>query len=114
MGTANVLKDSEWITVIAALLHDSVAESRRLAQKLLEKTKHGRQVRMLRLICTQKPTLSEMQKTVKMSRRTIFRYLNGLEDYGIRLEIGDDYRYAIAHLPDSFRRLVGAVGKARR
>ena len=90
----------------SSVLHDSTQEGRLLAQTLLAKTKHGRQVRMLRLVCKTQPTIPEMQKTTKMSRRTIFRYLNSLEEYGVRFNIGDSYRYEAERLPKCLKRLL--------
>lgn len=109
MGTANFLRDADWITVIGALLQDSSAESRRLAYRLLDNTKQGRHVRLVRLIHTRHPTTVDMQKALKMSRRTIFRYLNGLEGYGVRFNIGSDFRYEIVRLPDNFRTLIARI-----
>lgn len=110
MGTGNALNDRDWITVIAALLYDKTAESDRLAKRLLSATKHGRQVRLVHLLYKGSPsTTTQMQKTLKMSRRTIFRYLNGLEDYGISLEVDESFRYRITSLPANFKRLLAKV-----
>lgn len=109
MGTANFLKDTDWITVIGALLHDGSAECRQLATRLLQSTKQGRHVRLVKLIHTRKPTTEEMKKALKMSRRTIFRYLNGLEEYGVRLSIDDDFRYEIVTMPENFKKLIMRV-----
>jgi Fic family protein len=105
-GNATVLKDRDWLTIIGSLMFDKMAESRQLAQRMLTKTKHGRQVRMLRLINERKPTIAEMQKVTGMSRRTIFRYLNSLEEYGVRMTLNDDYQYEVAVLPSWLRRLL--------
>ena len=106
LGSSSVLRDWDWMTIIGCLLHDTTQEGRQLAQTLLAKTKHGRQVRMLRLVCKGRPTIPEMQKATKMSRRTIFRYLNSLEDYGVRFNIGDGYRYQAGQLPRALKRLL--------
>jgi len=106
LGSSSVLRDMDWMTIIGCLMHDSTQEGKQLAQTLLAKTKHGRQVRMLRLVCKQRPTIPEMQKTTKMSRRTIFRYLNSLEEYGLRFNIGDNYRYEAVQLPRALKRLL--------
>ncbi len=106
LGSSSVLRDRDWMTIIGCLLHDSTQDGRHLAQTLLAKTKHGRQVRMLRLVCKRRPTIPEMQKTTKMSRRTIFRYLNSLEEYGVRFNIGDGYRYELERLPRPLKRLL--------
>ena len=106
LGSASVLNDVDWITIIGSLLHDATREGRALADKLLGKTKHGRQVRMLRLVSKQKPTIMDMQKTTKMSRRTIFRYLNSLEDYGVRFSLGENFRYQLEHLPVGLKRVL--------
>lgn len=106
LGSSSVLSDRDWMTIISALLHDKNAQSKQLAQTLLGKTKHGRQVRMLRLVHDHNPTVAEMQKTTKMSRRTIFRYLNSLETYGVRFSMGDDFRYQLDKLPKDLERLL--------
>lgn len=106
LGSSSVLSDMDWITIIGSLLHDKTAEGRELAQKLLAKTKHGRQVRMLRLITKQTPTILDMQKATKMSRRTIFRYLNSLEDYGVRFNLDESFRYTLDKLPAALKRLL--------
>lgn len=105
-GSASVLRDMDWLTIVGCLLHDSTRQGRELADKLLAKTKHGRQVRMLRLVSRRKPTIQDMQKTTGMSRRTIFRYLNSLEEYGVRFSINDAFRYQLERLPVSLKRLL--------
>ena len=100
------MTNRDWLTVIGALLHDSAPEGRKLAETLLAKTKHGRQVRILRLITRHHPTIEEMQKTAKMSRRTIFRYLNSIEDYGVVIRLDETFRYHADRLPASLNRLM--------
>jgi Fic family protein len=106
LGSSSALTDRDWLTAIGSLLHDSTKEGRALAEKLLAKTKHGRQVRVLRLLTKGKPSIHEMQKAAKMSRRTIFRYLNSLEEYGVGFTIDDDFRYAVEKLPADLKRLL--------
>ena len=106
LGSSSVLKDMDWLTIIGSLLHDSTSTGRELADKLLAKTKHGRQVRMLRLISKQKPSIMDMQKTTKMSRRTIFRYLNSLEEYGVRFTLDEGFHYELERLPATLKRLL--------
>ncbi|GAG17225.1 unnamed protein product [marine sediment metagenome] len=108
VGAVNLLSDRDWITIISALLQDTSASSQRLANKLLRRTKHGRQIRLMRLIYNQRPRHSQMQKALKVSRRTVFRYLNGLEDYGVRFRIDErfPYRYEITHLPEGLKKLM--------
>lgn len=105
-GRPSILGDREWITVIGALLKDHSPQSRCLAQKLLMGTKHGRHVRLLRLLQTQNPTVREMQKAMRASRRTIFRDLNNLEEYGVRLRIDGRFGYRVERLPECCRRLL--------
>ena len=102
---AGLLSDKEWITVIGALLKDRSAESRRLAQKLVAGTKHGRHVRLLRLMRKRSPTIRDMQRATKASRRTIFRDLNSLEEYGVRFRLNERFGYQIERLPDCCKRL---------
>lgn len=106
MGIGNLLSDRDWITIIGVLLHDRSAESQRLAEILLARTKQGRHVRLLRAIYKRRPTTTGMQRAVRMSRRTIFRYLNSLEDYGVKFRIDDHFRYEIERLPKAFQRLL--------
>jgi predicted DNA-binding transcriptional regulator YafY len=101
-----VLKDRDWLTIIGSLLHDKTPEARQLAKMMLTKTKHGRQVRMLRLINERSPSIVQMQKVTNMSRRTIFRYLNSLEEYGVRLDLDDQFRYNLVHMPAALRRVL--------
>ena len=105
-GSASILRDRDWLTIIGSLLHDATRPGRELADKILAKTKHGRQVRMLRLVSRRKPTIYDMQKTTGMSRRTIFRYLNSLEEYGVRFTIDDTFRYQVERLPSPLNRLL--------
>jgi len=105
-GSSSVLKDYDWIVIIGSLLHDRTTAARQLAERLLGKTKHGRQVRILRLVSTQKPTIVQMQKATKMSRRTIFRYLNSLEEYGVRFCMDDQFRYGLDRMPKALDRLL--------
>ncbi len=112
-GTGNLLDDRDWITAIDALLQDKTAASQRLAKKLLLKTKHGRQIRMLRLLNEQRPRIKDMQKALKVSRRSIFRYLTGLEEYGVDLQIDEKYCYQVERVPESFRRLMASSKKRK-
>ena len=109
-GTASFLGDKDWITVIGALVRDRAPESRRLAKSLLLKSKQGRHVRLVRLIQTRCPRLAQMEQALRVTRRTIFRDLNDLEAYGIRLAIDEDYRYEIVRLPPGFKRLISRLG----
>lgn len=106
MGMLNLLSDRDWITIIAVLIRDGGKEAEPLADTLLSRTKHGRQIRLLRLIHEDQPTIPEMQKTMKVSRRTIFRDLNSLEEYGVALNVDDNYRYSITDLPKNMSRLL--------
>lgn len=111
-GTADVVSDKDWVTIIDALLQDKSAESQQLAKKLLSKTKHGRLVRLLTMLQKKRPRINEMEKILKVSRRSIFRYLSGLEEYGITINMDEDYRYYIDRLPAAFKRLIAASKKA--
>jgi hypothetical protein len=106
MGMLNLLSDRDWITIIALLLREGGKEAEPLAETLLSRTKHGRQIRLLRLISSKKPTIPEMQKSMKVSRRTIFRDLNSLEGYGIGLTVDDNYHYSITEMPKNMGRLL--------
>lgn len=106
MGMLNLLSDRDWITIIAVLIRDHGKESQPLADTLLARTKHGRQIRLLRLISEKQPTIPEMQKLMKVSRRTIFRDLNSLEEYGVSLKVDEQYRYRIGEMPKHLGRLL--------
>jgi hypothetical protein len=106
MGMLNLLSDRDWITIIAVLIRDGGKEAEPLAETLLARTKHGRQIRLLRLISEKKPTIPDMQKLMKVSRRTIFRDLNSLEGYGVSLNVDEGYRYSVADLPKNMSRLL--------
>ncbi len=106
MGMLNLLSDRDWITIIAVLIRDGGKETQPLAETLLSRTKHGRQIRLLRLINEKKPTIPEMQRAMKVSRRTIFRDLNSLEGYGIHLNVDEAYHYSVAELPKAMSRLL--------
>jgi biotin operon repressor len=106
LGPASFLNDRDWIVIITALLHDPSRESRALAHKLLSKSKHGRQIRLIRLIHAHQPSLAQMRKSLGVSRRTVFRYLNSLETYGLTLHIDEQLQYHLRAMPQRFRRLL--------
>ena len=64
---------------------------KRIAQSLIQRMKSNRSVsgRHQQLITFLKKggTVEEMMKATGSSRRTIFRYLNHLEDAGLKLEL---------------------------
>ena len=66
-GVIKLLSDTDWITIINSLLTVNNKQTTRLAKTLLAKTKHGRQVRLLRLIKQKRPRLADMQKSLKNS-----------------------------------------------
>ncbi len=105
-GSIILLTDSDWLTVFGALLNDTQQESRQLAQRLLARSKQGRQIRLARLIRDAKPTLREMERRLKVSRRTVFRYLNGLEEQGMRLELNHRHGYELEAVPRRFKRVL--------
>jgi biotin operon repressor len=106
MGILNLLSDQDWIVILAALAGDRQKSSQDLCKSLMMRTKHGRQVRLLKLISEKQPTVPEMQKAMKISRRTVFRDLNSLEGYGIELQMDDGYRYSVKQIPALFKRLL--------
>jgi len=105
-GIIKLLKDKDWIIIITSLMKDNSDESKELVKRLMTKTKHGRQIRLLRMINEKKPKLSEMQKAMKVTRRTIFRDLNCLEDYGVRMTIDEEFRYEIERVPAKYKHLL--------
>jgi biotin operon repressor len=105
-GSLAVLRDSDWFTIIAALLNDSSADSDELADRLMARSKHGREIKLLRLIRDNEPPLDRMARLLKVSRRTVFRYLNDLERHGVRLELDERRRYHLATLPKRLQRLL--------
>jgi biotin operon repressor len=70
---------------------------RKGAEKLLaafesERTTYGRQLRMLTLM-KDGASIETMQRKLRCSRRTIFRYLNHLEEAGVEVSLeGQLYR----------------------
>ncbi len=106
MGILNLLSDRHWITIFSALAADRSPEAQALLRSLMARTKHGRQLRLLQLIEQKRPRVSEMQKLMKVSRRTIFRDLIGLEEYGVKLSIDGGFRYGIERIPDDFKRFI--------
>lgn len=106
MGMLNLLSDQDWIAIITLLIRDGSKETQALTETLLSRTKHGRQIRLLRLIDEKKPTIPQMQKLMKVSRRTIFRDLNSLEVYGITLNVDETYHYSVSNLPKNMGRLL--------
>lgn len=112
-GTADAITERDWMTIIDALLQDKSGDSQHLAKKMLNKTKHGRLVRMMLYLEKKRPNIEEMEKMLKVSRRSIFRYLSGLEEYGVEIELDSDYRYYISRVPANMKRLL-ATGKRRK
>ena len=105
-NTSRVLSDKDWITILGALLHDRSVEGRQLANALMTRSKPGRHVRLLRLIHRDRPRLDEMKRAMKVSRRTVFRYLNSLEEYGTSLRIDEMSRYTLDRVPPTLQRLL--------
>jgi len=103
MALSKAITNRDWITIIGALLRHRSAESQRLATKLLVQTRHGRQIRFLRLLRDKSPRLLEIQRRMKVSRRTVFRYLTSLEADGARFWIDDDFRYHVSKIPNSYK-----------
>ena len=61
---------------------------------------------MLRLIKQKQPTIQDMQKLMKVSRRTIFRDLSTLEEYGVKLKMEEGYRYSMNGIPPYLKKLL--------
>ena len=110
-GGADLLSDRDWIAIIDALLQDKTDASQKLAKMLLAKTKQGRHVRVLQMLYKKGARIQELVKALKVSRRTVFRYLNGLEDYCIELKIDDNFRYTVDKVPASFNRVLASRKK---
>ena len=101
-----MLLDGDWITILAALMNDSHSESQKLASRLLARSKPGRQVRLLRMIRQRKPTLSDMALRLRVSRRTVFRYLRDLDKHGVLLHLDDGRHYHLDQTPRNVQRLL--------
>lgn len=91
---------------LRAKRYDRNAAARKAAEKLCqelqsEKSIYGRQLQMIHLM-ERGSTLAEMGRKLRCSRRTVFRYLNHLEDAGISVELSED-RY---HVDKGVARLV--------
>ncbi len=100
------LSAREWLTIIAALLHDRSSASTVLGKRLLVRTKHGRHIRLLRLLLSKPKRVQEIKTTLRISRRTVFRDLNDLEAHGVRLSCGEDFRYHVERIPPILKRLL--------
>lgn len=100
------LTDRDWLTILAALRHDPWPPSRELARRLLNGTRHGRLVRMARLLTSRPRTIRQMQAGLGTSRRTIFRDLNNLEQCGVRLQCDDMNRYELSSIPRALTALL--------
>ena len=76
---------------------------RKTADKLLtalesDRTVYGRQLKML-VMMQRGATIEEMRRKIRCSRRTVFRYLNQLEDAGVEISLqGQQYRVSGALL----------------
>lgn len=101
-----VLADGEWLLVINALLNDKAPSSKDLAARLLMETKPGRQIRIARLLAKKPRKGKELQKLLGMSRRTMFRDLNNLEEYGFQVKFDDNFRYEIGSIPAKYKKLI--------
>ncbi|MGB0715177.1 MAG: HTH domain-containing protein [Phycisphaerae bacterium] len=78
---------------------DTNPQLKKAAQKLCkeldgEDSIYGRQLKMLQLM-QGGATVADLGKKLKTSRRTLFRYLNYLEEAGIDIELRDN-RYYVA------------------
>ena len=73
------------------------AQLKRTTERLVnelegDRTTFGRQLNMLKLM-SKGATVPEMQKKLRCSRRTVFRYLNYLEEAGVVVElVGQQYK----------------------
>jgi len=92
--------------VINALLNDKAPSSKDLAARLLMETKPGRQIRIARLLAKKPRKGKELQKLLGMSRRTMFRDLNNLEEYGFQVKFDDLFRYEIGSIPAKYKKLI--------
>ena len=104
--SGTIVSDRDWITIIGALLKDKSAESKQLANKLMDRTRHGRQIAFLRIIRDRKPRLVDLKRHLKVSRRTLFRYLNHLEADGVQFSIDGEFRYQVEKIPPHYQRVL--------
>jgi biotin operon repressor len=100
------LSDSEWVIFIAALLKDKSPEAKSLAKRMMADTRHGRMIRMIRLLRDKPMRGKELQKTLRIGRRTVFRYLNHLEEMGVDLTIDEKHRYRVTKTPQVLSRVL--------
>jgi len=90
------------VALRGALKQRSFGESpslRKVAERLLselesERSIYGRQLKMLRML-RDGATIEDIERKVGCSRRTVFRYLNHLEDAGLDLAL-EDYKYRVS------------------
>lgn len=100
------MRDRDWMTILSALLRDDTKEGQQLGQHMLKHTKHGRQIQLLRKLHDTPLTVAEIQKQLKTSRRSVFRDFLELESHGVRMVIGDGWRYELQRVPESLARLI--------
>lgn len=100
-----VLSDGEWLLVINALSQDKTASSCDLAHRLTMETKAGRQLRLAQLLSKTPMKGSEIQKTLHVSRQTLFRDLNQLQEHGFETRFDDDSRYHLRTIPKHLKNL---------
>jgi len=106
------LDDKDWLMIITALLRDSTRQSEDLARRLLAGSKYGRQIRLLQFLARGQLRSSEMIRSLRVSRRTVFRDLSNLEEYGVELNMVDQVHYVVVHIPKSLETLLRVKQKA--
>ena len=84
------------------------AAVRKAAEKLCdelqgERSISGRQLRMVNLM-EKGVTLAEISRTLRCSRRTVFRYLNHLEEAGISINLSGSKYYVDKGVAQMMRR----------
>ncbi|MCO6439151.1 MAG: HTH domain-containing protein [Phycisphaerae bacterium] len=78
--------------------YDGNAAVRKAAESLCkelesERSIYGRQLKMINLM-EKGTTIEELGKKLRCSRRTVFRYLNNLEDAGVSITL-EDGKYVV-------------------
>jgi hypothetical protein len=100
-----ILDDADWLIIIHALQLNRSPKSQDLGKRLMQKTKVGRQIRLLRMLRDKQPTMGDLVRTLKTSRRTVFRDLLSLEKFGVKIVCDRQNRYHVLEIPSRFDKL---------
>jgi predicted DNA-binding transcriptional regulator YafY len=101
-----ILDDADWLTIINALQVNRSPKTQDLAKRLMQKTKVGRQIRLLRMLRDKQPSMTDLVRILKTSRRTVFRDLLALEKSGVKIVCDRQNRYHVLEIPTRFEKML--------